>query len=288
MLAGGGCLQVSRRTPLYRILTAARLVLWGFPALALSAIMVRLGLALAAPSLTCADLVTDSQDQFRYMARAGRCEGLYIRKHSGGGSLMLLSLTERAAAASQMPSNTMELTWPSRAPNGVPLEELSIRAAADPAGRHYRMDATQRFSAGSFQWPLDVLKGAGIQERAVHLMGFARTKIGSVASQLLYAPLRRGTRSEAATAYEFTLHPSANVNDMKYVIQTLGVGGWSAASPARASSFGVGAAQRPFTVSIPRSEFPPGASVSRVNFSVKLGDKSDPEPANCIVVFFND
>jgi hypothetical protein len=257
-------------------------------ALACSAAVARLGVAQTTAALNCANLETDARDRFRYMQREGRCEGLYIRKNSGGASLVLLSLTEQPAPQSPGTPNRMQLAWPSKTPVGVSFAQLSIRAAADPGGRHYQMDVTKPFASGAFMWPLDVLKGAGIPDSVVHLVGFTRTKVGSTTSQLLYAPLRRGNRQGGATAYDFTIEPSADVDDLTYTIQTLNGDAWSSTTAAKSPSFGTGAAKRPFTVSVPRSEFAGMPSVHRVNFAAKLGERSDPEPANCIVVFFND
>jgi hypothetical protein len=272
-----------------RYFTLCGLALYGLVAtLALSVVKARVGLAQATTGLACADLVTEPRDRFRYMARGERCEGLYIRKNGGGTRLTLLSLTERGPQSGQGTPNSMQLSWPSHMPNGATLQQLNIRAAADTGGRHYRMDVVQPFSTGSYQWPLDVLKGVKIPESKIHLVGFARTKVGSESSQLVFAPLRRGSPQGSATAYDFTLQASADVNEMKYAIRTLGASGWSAGTAPKAAAFGVGAAKRPFTITIPLTEFGSSAAVHRVDFSAKLGDWSDPDPANCVVVFFND
>jgi hypothetical protein len=183
---------------------------------------------------------------------------------------------------------TMELAWPSQAPSGVAVQQLNLRASADPNGRHYQMDATRPIVAGTFQWPLDVLNAAKLSPSLVHLAAFTRTKIGSNTAQVLYAPVRRGSRASIATSYDFTLRPSKEVEDLKYGIQRLVGDTWSAVAPLKAAPFGVGIAKRPFTVSIARSEFGAGAAVYRVNFSAKLGEHSNPEPFDLPVVFFND
>lgn len=248
---------------------------------------VETGLAQNEPQ-GCEELQTDPKNGLRYKARTGRCEGLYIRRNSGGANLVLLALEERATSVPATVGDTMRLAWPSRVPLGVTVQQLNLRAAANPNGRHYQMDARRPVTAGVYDWPLDVLKAAKLSPSVVHLAAFTKTKVGATASELLYAPLRRGPRDAAATSYDFTLRPSQEVDDLKYAIQRLDGDRWSAVSAFKTASFGVGIAKRPFTVSIPRSEFNAGAAVYRVVFSAKLGEHATADPVNFPVVFFND
>lgn len=198
-------------------------------------------------------LERSESDPHGYRLRGDRCEGIYAQPVAGT-PLVIASFTERFETYDPDSTRSLVVRWSAGVPGEVRLRALALRRRL-----YYRMDAERPASAGSWEWPADLLAALDLERPELGVVAWTRRRVGA-GDRDVHLPLRiaNGSTAETAEAYTLVILPQMELAEVYVTVVRVDEDGQALAylRDEDPLAYGYYPADRPIGIAIVRPDAP--------------------------------